>query len=198
MKLVGVEELALVLTGIRIVASNVDRCERSSRSARDLIIDARIIISKRESSSKPSPLKSPSAIRKIRGNGECSLARLKRAISWSTVSAIRIRRVVRLASSNLVTIDLLNIAIEHAHGIGLSSRSPSKSNKSTSVIVSWPLYSDLLSSRSGNRSSSLLSKGNVARSKARRSSAASLSLFLIASARGTGDVRVCESSIKKS
>jgi len=57
MKLVGVEELALVLSRISVVSPLEYGGNGSTRSSsRDLIVDAREVVSQREGSSEPSPL----------------------------------------------------------------------------------------------------------------------------------------------
>jgi len=57
MKSIGIEKLAFVLIREGVISSNKDRNGCWSRtSSRNRIIDTRIIISKRESSTKPTPL----------------------------------------------------------------------------------------------------------------------------------------------
>jgi hypothetical protein len=62
-KSIGVEKLALVLAGIGIISSNVKRCLLcSGRSASNDVVNARVIIAEGESTTEPSPLKSPSSV----------------------------------------------------------------------------------------------------------------------------------------
>jgi len=73
-ELVGVEELAFLLVRIREVASDEYWGQFSNRSSDNLVINARIVVPKREGSSEPRPLKCPSSIGQIQRNCDNSVA----------------------------------------------------------------------------------------------------------------------------
>jgi len=148
-KLVRVEKLALVLSGISPISSDKNRrCSSGSesRSSRYLIIDARIVVSQTESSSKPSPLKSIGSIGELRGDLDVSLARVSGSIGTVSISSVGVSGITGGTSSNLVAVDLLNISIEYGHVVRLRSRGPSKSNETSSMIIAGPLDVDSSSS----------------------------------------------------
>lgn len=125
-KSIGVEELALSLSRISVVASKKDgaRLRREGRSSGNLVINAREVVSQRESSSKPGPLKSPGTISKAGRNVNSSLARVDESRGSVGISSVRLRRVRRSTASNFVAIDLRNASVESGHIVRIASGGP--------------------------------------------------------------------------
>jgi len=144
-KLVGVEELALGLIRICEISSDEDWCCLARRSSSDTIISARVVISKRKSSSEPSPLKSPQSIGEIERDREIGVACAERTIAGTRTSTVRIvlgisrSTLSRSGVSDLVTSDQLNMTVECGVIVRLLSWCPCESNESSSVIVSRPV-----------------------------------------------------------
>jgi len=120
MKSIGIEEFALVLSGIGVISSVENSIEfGSSWSSCNFVIYARIVISEGESSTEPCPLKSPFSIRQVKWDVNRSRASSGTSISWFRISSIRVLAIVGKASSDLVAYNFLNTVIE----IGMNIRS---------------------------------------------------------------------------
>lgn len=115
------------------------------------------------------------------GNLDRDLAGLSASISRSRVSAIRVVSVIGLASTDFVAVDLLNTIIEGSVRVRLASRSPGKSDETSSVVVSRPFYRNGRASLSNDGSTGSSRSRSVARSQTVRSSTSSRSLFLVTS-----------------
>jgi hypothetical protein len=125
-KSISVEVFALI--GIRV--GEVTTLENrilllTGRSARDLIIDTRVVISERKSATIPSPLQRPLAVGQMLRHGDRDLARLSASIGGSRVATVRVVHVIRLASTDFVAINLLHIGVKDGMVVGLIGRRPS-------------------------------------------------------------------------
>jgi len=126
-KSIGIEVLALLLSRIREISSleNWSSGRGNSRSTRNSVINARVVVSEFVSTSKPGPLKSPGSVSEVSRHVNRNLAWLDVSVSGSRISTIRVVYVIRLTSTNFVAVDLLNSSIKSGVRVRLRSRSPS-------------------------------------------------------------------------